>query len=221
VPALLTVASNQIPASGAVTVTAWDTSPITNQGPGPYNGWLAGVYGSLAAVGYDGGGRPTSMTFTRSTAGSIVSCPAGTAFRVDVGDGDRVLTTLWMGRNNNSQTAQIISDYAACFERNRNVVKYVLVIGNVNGAGGGIGTSEYTNMNTVNDALAAAYGDAYLDIHRILVDAYNPGDAQDVADYADDIVPTSLRADGTHHNDAGQQIIHDAIIEKLTNLGWI
>jgi hypothetical protein len=45
VPTLLTVAGNQIPASGSVAVTARSVSPLTSQGPGVLAGTLAGVQG--------------------------------------------------------------------------------------------------------------------------------------------------------------------------------
>ena len=57
-----------------------------------------------------------------------------------------------------------------------------------------IGSSIYNSVIAANTGLAAQYGTNYLDIRKLLVDAYNPALPLDVADHAADIMPASLRA---------------------------
>ena len=77
---LLTVAGNRIPASGPVTVTA--ISPATDYrdnntgGPITWTRTLAGVPGTLT----HNQDPAESWVFTRTTAGSAVTCQPGTAF---------------------------------------------------------------------------------------------------------------------------------------------
>jgi lysophospholipase L1-like esterase len=71
-----------------------------------------------------------------------------------------------------------------------------------------------------NAQLAAAYPDNYIDIHRILVNAYNPNDPQDVADFNNDITPTSLRFDRIHLNTAGCDLVAAQIKQFLAAKGW-
>ncbi|MBK8583875.1 MAG: hypothetical protein IPL86_19305 [Flavobacteriales bacterium] len=87
-PMQCTVTSDQIPASGPVTLTARSQTPITNQGSASYTGTLAGVAGTLSASTGDGGATYT-YTFTRTDAGSITACPAATPFIFDYDIADR------------------------------------------------------------------------------------------------------------------------------------
>ena len=57
-----------------------------------------------------------------------------------------------------------------------------------------IGSVVYNSVIALNNGLASQYGSNYLDIRKILVEAYNPALPMDVADHASDVIPASLRA---------------------------
>jgi len=220
-PALLTVTSNQIPASGAVAVTALSTTLLTGAGGGAMSatGTLAGVPGTLA---FDG----TNYTFTRTTPGATVACPAGTPFITDIGVSyqDHV-QILWLGRNTLTNPAQVASDTAACVAYLKNLQKRFLVLSVLNGAGETTGTTNYNYIKTINDGFAATYGGRYLDIRSYLVqhglaDAGITPTTQDTSDIAGDTVPTSLRADNIHLLGVGYTVVGTQIANKITSLGW-
>jgi lysophospholipase L1-like esterase len=81
-------------------------------------------------------------------------------------------------------------------------------------------TQENSEMMAVNAELAALYPDNYLDIHEYLVGLYNPLDAQDVQDHANDLTPSSLRFDTIHLNDAGCNAVCGRLKEFLAAKGW-
>lgn len=121
-------------------------------------------------------------------------------------------TVIWAGRNNWAQTATVEADIATMVStlgHNR-----FLVVGILNGdrppneySGG----STWASINTLNSHLAVTYGNAFIDIRPILVNAYNPFLPQDVIDYGNDIPPNSLRFDDLHLNAAGNQIVAQSI----------
>lgn len=67
--------------------------------------------------------------------------------------------------------------------------------------------------------MVAEYPNNVLDIMQILLDA-NDGSANDLTDVANEIVPRSLRSDEIHNNDAGHQVVADAVIAFLAEKGW-
>ena len=106
------------------------------------------------------------------------------------------------------------------------------------------GSTRYSAMRAANDDLAFTYGDRFVDMHRYLVDRgqreaallsaagyFTPFAlnwtihaatyaAQDAADIAKDIVPTSLRTDGLHLNTFGAAVYAFAIFRRLRALGY-
>ena len=93
----------------------------------------------------------------------------------------------------------------------------LLVLGLVNAEGDGVGTTHYQAITNVNAGLAQAFGTNFFDIRSYLVSQYNPNSSQDVADFANDIPPTSLRVDGLHWNAAGHQAIAAELSKLLTS----
>lgn len=95
-PILVTAATDQLPASGSVAITAKNINVLRDAGSfaGALAGSLAGVHGTMST---DASGN---WSFIRTVAGSAVACPPGTPFVTDVGLSLRHRTAwLWMGRN--------------------------------------------------------------------------------------------------------------------------
>lgn len=71
----------------------------------------------------------------------------------------------------------------------------------------------------LNAQLARTYGDRFLDVRQLLVDA--AGDTpQDQRDRRDDVPPSSLRSDGVHLNRAGYGLVARAVLQALETRGW-
>lgn len=123
-------------------------------------------------------------------------------------------TSIWAGRNNFSDPTTVKADIASMVAAFTGL--NYLVISVFNGAGQGIGTTEYDTIIQLNKDLAATYGSHYFDMRAYFVAQYDPNNAQDVIDHAADITPTSLRIDTQHPNDAGYLIIGQKIVDLLS-----
>jgi len=130
-------------------------------------------------------------------------------------------TIIWAGRNNFSDSSTVESDVAsmvAALQAAGNT-KY-LILGILNGAGEPSGSTNYIKITSINNHLATAYGNHFLDVLRYLVQ-FALGDAgvtptgQDLTDISNDIPPTSLRADGVHPNDRGYRVIAQYLYENI------
>ncbi len=221
---LLTVTGNEIPASGSVAVTARSQSPITSQGSQSFTGTLAGIPGTLTRAG-DG-----SYSFTRTTAGSITSCPANTPFLFDIAVGARDKTVvIWSGRNDAKGTR---ADHTATRDNILAMAAYltplverVLVVSICNGASEGTGTGAYTQIAAANAELQRTFGDRYIDLRRYLVD-FGLADAgitpttQDNTDVAADTIPASLRSDAVHFTSVGYTLTGNFIARQIRARGW-
>lgn len=73
------------------------------------------------------------------------------------------------------------------------------------------GTANYGIVTNINAYLAGMYPAHYLDIRSMLVAAFDAGNPQDVVDNANDVPPSSLRADQIHLNTAGYAFVSQAI----------
>lgn len=221
-PTLLTVTGNSIPASGAVAVTARTVNLITSQGLQSQLGTLAGVHGTLTRNSGD-----DTYSFTRTAAGSITACPAATPFVPDIGVSLAGKTvTIWIGRNNTSQTAQILADVAAMIDYLTPRAARFVITSVCNGAGEGNGTTSHTNITAVNAQLEALYGDRFVDVREILIAegltrAGITPTSQDVIDIAADIIPASLRSDAVHGTNDFYQIVADLVFERAQAKGWV
>lgn len=224
----VTVTANQIPASGSVAVTAID----------PADGWrgsvafgfvgvLAGVPGTL---GYDGSGN---WTFTRTTSGSVTSCPAGSQFVANQGVTDQEdVQVLWVGRNNVAQTAFqdiVLRDISAMTDQIKPLVKRYVVVSVTNGQFEGTGHAIYEKIINVNERLEALYPGRYLNLRSYMVNQciYDLGitpTSNDLSNIAADRMPVSIMANGgsdsIHFSDSASakagEFIRDFIIDK----GW-
>lgn len=220
-PALLTVAGGSIPASGPVAVTASNMG--STQYLKPFAGVLRGVKGTLSWSG-------TEMVFTRASSGSAVPVPAGTPFIPDLADMARKsVAILWAGKNNVSSptgATRAIEQTDQAFDWFSPMVKRVLVLGHFVDNDVAPGSIRRTNVETINAAHKARYGDLFVDIAAYLaspqlwVDTGISPTSNDLAQQADGVLPDSVASNAAHLNDAGYQAVAKLIRNHLTMLGW-
>ena len=225
---LITLENNTIPASGSVNVTAQKYRPITvnSAGAGQANlqGTLFGVHGTLNAT-YDGSGNMLTNTFTRSTPGDAVYVDPESAFILDSNDSEFDIQILWPGRNDVYATDfpdRVLSAHAACGNHVKPLNKRILRLSITNRTGSSEvkGTKAYNDIIAVNKSIQALYPLDYFDLRALMVRSYNPDIPQDVIDFNNDCMPSSLMYDDTHFNAAGYAIIAQAIKKIIIDRGW-
>jgi lysophospholipase L1-like esterase len=222
----VTVTSNQIPASGGVSVTVKSTNILYDSGTytGTSVGTLAGIPGTIST---DGSGN---WTFTRTTAGSVTACAAGTQFIIDQAVTAKDKTVIiWAGRNDSRSTrTQHIAtrDYILGMVNYLSpLTKRLLVVSVCNGTSEGSPSSAYTNIAAVNAELQRTFGDRYVDLRRYLID-FGLADAgltpiaQDTTDVAADTIPISLRSDTVHLNASGYTVAGNFLARQIKARGW-
>lgn len=213
-PALLTLPNNTLPASGSVVVSDQSTFPVSADGPGPIAGSLGGVHGTLS---YQASSTPR-LVFTRDSTGTAVAIPAQTAFLPDTFGRESQINVFWMGQNNFYEPSQVKNDIA-------NSIGFLstekfIVLSILNAESEGIGTPAYNAIIQLNTELAQAYPNNYIDIRKILIDAYDPANPQDVRDFNNDTPPASLRNDNEHLNDAGYRIVAQQVAAFIAAKNW-
>lgn len=216
-----TVTGDTIPASGPVAVTVRDIALLAKTGYAAVSltGRLNGVPGTASVAAGE-----IAYTFTRTTAGDPVPCPARTPFIVDNGVTARKETQIiWAGRNN-PETG--VYDYVMAMARHLSpAVKRFIVLSVTNSETETTGTDKYKTITRENELMANAFGSRFLDIRRWLIDnglaaaGITPTSADNAA-IAGDAVPPSLTSDGVHFTGPVQTIIADRIHAKLLELGW-
>lgn len=222
VPALLTVTGGQIPASGAVTVTA--SNMTTALALKPFSGTLHGVPGTLSATN-------TAMTFTRTGSGTAVTVPNGTPFISDLGTAYRQYSThLWAGKNNWSDSggAALVIDYTKkMFAWLSPQTKRSMVWGHFVDSDQTAGNAQHTFVATVNAALKMFFGDLFFDVQtyiaspQLWADAGISPTSADLTAQANRIKPPSVSQDAGHFNDAGNLAVAKAAMRHMrTVLGW-
>jgi hypothetical protein len=220
-----TVADNMIPTSGAVEIL--NVSPTDGwRGFGGnsvirIDGRLAGVAGQMEYTTATGVRR-----FIRNSSGSATACPPGTSFFPD-GTGYRDRTqVIWVGRNNISYPNAILRDVKAMVDYQTALLPRTLVLGVCTSIDEIVGTSGYNRIATINNALAAVYGDRFLDIRRYLIDngladaGLTPTDADREAIANDTIPPQLLHSDGLHLLRPGLIVVGTRVAARAVSLGW-
>jgi hypothetical protein len=234
----LTISGNQIVA-GANAVTAVNgvvlvghatmqdpdyrlVSTGAGNGPISVNGTIQGIAGTL--TGSASGGPPSTAlqyTFTPATDPGTVNCPAGSAFTISV-EAPGSIAVIWAGRNNYFYPSEVIADIAkmvAALPDGKFVVLSILNGDFNNGETNGL--ANWTTITGLNASLKAAYPNNYIDIRSILVAKGAPGSQYaNASDYANDLVPTGLRGDQLHLNDAGNGIVAATVADFITKAGW-
>lgn len=230
---LLTVTGNQIPASGAVNVTAM--TPTTSYRaasstsvPFTWVGTLAGIPGTLTHYSDQ---ASNLWTFTRTASGTATTCPAGTPFICTQADPHvGTIQTIWPGRNNinipGTSVGDVGRDIASMVAHLSAYSPQYLVIGISNATNETPGSTNYIQIKAHNAAMAAIYGKRFYDIW---VDFINNGltmagitpTTADTAAIAGGTPPPSLMSDIIHPNVAGYNVLADLISNKITAMGWL
>lgn len=225
----------------AARANAWPTT-ITLDGPIPASsassvlgdtsvGIPSAQSGSLTAYVLD---VPVVLSYSsgrcsvrrRETAADPLTVPAGTPVTFEHGltaAWDRQV--VWVGRNDGQPRTMTVPDRVARII-GRGHTGRSLVLGVTNNSAEPSGSSAHADILATNAALAAVYGDRYLDIRTYLVTdglaaAGITPTSQDLADVAADIIPVSLRSDSTHLNAPGYTLVGQQIHARLQTLGWV
>jgi hypothetical protein len=221
IPFLLTVSGGQIPPGGGVTVTGSNVNPSSSLRP--FKGWLNGVYGTVSSTA-------SVITFTRSSAGSVVPSAGAFQFIPEIGPqhrGDVVF--LWMGKNDvNTYPAQaIISRTDTSFDWLSPFTERCLVIGHFHDSDWAPDSTQSQKIDAVNAAYKSRYSDLYIDVQAYLmssqvwVDTGITPTTQDLTQQSLGQKPASLSVDKEHLNDAMYQAINEKLVQPLIRqLGW-
>jgi hypothetical protein len=217
----ITVAGDQIPASGFVTIIS--STPVDflyhSYNFNTTYGWLAGVYGAFTWHSVDG------ERFIRAAPGAAVACPPGTAFVPDNLGGFDNVAVIWMMINDNTSTqAKIdatIANVQLVVNALRSLGRRFLILSDLNNSFQPAGSQDYNRIISRNTALQALYPNNYLDARAILVAAYNPAIPADVTAHAEDRPPPSLLEDDIFHpSNAGNTVLLPAILNDFAAKGW-
>lgn len=165
-------------------------------------------------------------TFTRTNAGAARTIVGTVPFIYDVAVPRRSdIFVIWAGRNNFAETDQVIADTQAMILHQYALDRRFVVLSEHNSSTAVSGSTEWTQVKTLNDRQRALWGRRFIDARRYLID-YGLAHAgitpttQDLADIANDVVPSSLRSDNLHLNATGSGIVADLIKARLIELGW-
>ena len=240
-PALITLAGNQIPATGGVQVTSYSTDLLFNSGNSgslSLTGTLAGVPGTLSGNNVAGRGNAT-YTFTRTSAGSVTACPAGTPFIPDLGTATRSRVQIFTyGRNdgtNSTALNNILAALAASVAHQTAYAPRYLVGGTLASPG-----ESLAGFNAVRDALAAAHPGRFVDLNappsveemaqiNFVPDSYGAysNGRTDAGDIAAGYIPSGMRAGATtgsgdflHLNDFGYALWALRYYRAIVAMGW-
>jgi lysophospholipase L1-like esterase len=143
----------------------------------------------------------------------------------------RCPTILWAGRNNYDQAQTVLRDMEAMVSALAlagNTNRF-LVLGVINSSYGGYedrGTLPYRLIVDLNRALAERFGDRFVPVREILIDAYDSKNAGDRLDFSHDVPPGSLRSDALHLNESGYELLVDHLLKQKMALlrgdwGWV
>jgi Bacterial Ig-like domain (group 2) len=215
---LLTVAGDLIPASGSVDVVAQSVSMFRTgySYPAAFSGKLADISGIFS---YD---SIITYKFTRNDAGTPTIVMPATPFIVDTFNRNSWINVFWYGRNNPTFPAIVKADIAASVAFLSPGNQRFIVISILNGSFGGesLGGAAYNGITQLNSELGTLYPQNYLDIRAYLVSQYNPAIPQDVIDFQNDVVPSSLRSDAIHLTTQGSLLVAQKIQEFIHAKGW-
>ena len=197
--------------AGTGDIAAWGDSHTTGL-PGRPD-----VPGYAAQLSQIAGAR---QVFAGGTAGLTSTQIADLQTRDDAHD-DWV-NVFWYGGNNQTEAETIKADLARSIASLAPGNDRFLVLGVTNQATPAErrGGADHGAIVRLNSDLAAIYGDRFFDIRSYLVGLADPSNPTDVIDRQDDVVPSSLRADGVHLNAAGSAAVARKVLELIAAKGW-
>jgi len=155
-------------------------------------------------------GELFDWTFANHGVGGETSTQIRSRMVADTGSHEHA-TIIWAGRNNSHAQTTVLADIAAMVDAlpHRNFL--VLSILNGDFPGEHLNAPVWTDITTLNQQLAATYGDRFVDVRTLLVARFDPTLAQDVIDHGNDVPPASLRSDPLHLNSTGYRIVAETI----------
>jgi hypothetical protein len=180
----------------AAPVVAWGDSFTAGAGGTPWTTQFQALSG-IETFTFGFGGETSTQIRDRMLADTV-----------HVGD----FAVIWVGRNNYDQTNVVIADIAAMV--GHLTTSNFLIIGVTNGSYGGYeirGGEGWTFITQLNSQLSDIYGDRFIDIRAELIARYDPSSPQDVIDFNNDTVPTSLRYDAAHLNTRGYGVVAETV----------
>jgi lysophospholipase L1-like esterase len=238
----VTLPGNTIPASGAVDFTIPRTdfnvaNPIIDANAADsFTGTIEGVAGTLSYLG------PSSFRFTRATPGQAKRIWPSATFVMDLEEGRyEGIAIFWAGRNSlglqETTGATFQQQFDATFAAyERGIAKLkgrrFLVMGPANRndeypgstatASGAVlnGSQSYDLIIAIEREMQARWPAEYVAQRRAVVASYDPSNPADVADYAADRTPTSLRIDFLHYSAAGNTVVAAALDARGRQLGY-
>lgn len=189
--ASITVTDGDSLTAGILGVTPWPNALSLNTGLNIYNKAVAGQTSSEAKTRFDA--SPTTYGFNR---------------------------IIWLGRNDfsiNAATASatIKANIAAMISAIGH--DRYLVFGVTNKSDEPTGNATLNAILAHNSDLANLYGSKFFDVRSFLLTQGN-NSTQDNNDIAAGLIPTSLRADGTHFNNLANNKIATQVAPLITNM---
>lgn len=132
------------------------------------------------------------------------------------------INIFWYGQNNVTQPAQIKADLAASIAALAPGNDRFLVLSVVNEATpvASKGGADHASIVQLNAELAALYPQNFFDIRSYLVKQFDPANPQDVIDFQNDDVPSSLRFDIIHLNNQGAILVARKVKEFIDAKSW-
>lgn len=204
-----------IPATGSVNITPNKAGPLSTYSGGALGGMLCNLAGVDGQFNWDG----TQATFTRSDSGTAVSVPdlvplfvypittspvnGSNPAGVLYSQHDEAIVVITCGRNNINYPDLIVSNISDMVAYLKTIGKKVVVCPQFTDSSEISGTTGYIQIHTLNQMLKAAFPNYYCEINGIdlmqnFKNGYNPANATDVQNIADDTTPDSLRTDALH-----------------------
>jgi hypothetical protein len=134
------------------------------------------------------------------------------------------INIFWFGHVNDNFPDQVKADIAKSVAalapgNSRFIVLSLLNKANGNEVKGGPG---YATILQLNRDLAASYPQNYLEVRSFLVNQYDPSNAQDVIDFQNDVVPSSLRFpnDEIHLMNKAESLLARRVQQFIDAKGW-
>jgi hypothetical protein len=229
-PALLTFPSNEIPASGSVTVTASNMPASSDLQSYTGTVGFGGVAGTLSSTA-------STITWTRTTAGSAVTVDPDMPFLPTLGGQCRADVGLFnVGKNSIVSLASgkfVAEQTDKAFDWMAPHIKRILVIGQFPDGFTSPAGPERQGIDYVNNWQRARYGAQFADLQAYLCSPpvwdhlalVNPGftgpTSDDLAQQAIGNKPPSISADDGHLSADGRTTVRTYFIKPLIDsLGW-
>lgn len=132
------------------------------------------------------------------------------------------INVFWYGHNNDRDPTTIKADIAASIAHLAPGNTRFLVLSILNQAKPDEvkGTDGYATILQLNADLAALYPGNYVDVRAWLIAHYDTNNAQDVADFQSDVLPSSFRYDEIHMRNEGSVLVAQRVKQALDDKGW-